>query len=196
MIGMTLTSKEFQTSNGNWGAPSKVDFANPLKTGIYSKPDHEPYEETRFTVTLGYGESRAAFDDRMSAHDLLGLLWNKKTWSHPVCCWLIWPSHFPEFQDSAAHRSQSPQLRRIMQDPLQPLRVQIIDPNPASLCIKSVCRSMRLYYCGLLYSTTHVLWNTSRPFFPVRVSFTLEEPWPHSHTIFDIMGSRFPVDWW
>jgi hypothetical protein len=142
MIGMTLTSKEFQTSNGNWGAPSKVDFANPLKTGIYSKPDHEPYEETRFTVALGYGGSRAAFDDRMSTHDLLGLLWNKKTWSHPVCRWLIWPSHFPEFQDSAAHRSQSPQLRRIMQDPLQPLRVQIIYRSQPRITLHQKCVSV------------------------------------------------------
>ena len=80
---------------GNWGAQSKMDFANPVKTGIVSLRAiwrHPIYWSARSVM----GSHRWPLTtDGMSMHDLLNLLWCKKTWSHVVCHWLIPPHPLP-----------------------------------------------------------------------------------------------------
>ena len=52
---------------GKWGAPSKMDFANPLKTGIVSLMSHMRTPNL-LERSIGYGESAVAFDDGWNVH--------------------------------------------------------------------------------------------------------------------------------
>lgn len=78
-----LHLKSISNLNKELGCAIQDGFCKSAEDGNI-KPD-EPYEETRLTGALSYNQSLAAFQDGMSMHDLIGLLWNIKTRSHLVC---------------------------------------------------------------------------------------------------------------